>query len=161
MARDAWLTLLYAARSAHGDRWQRVLAAFGSAEGILAAPARALAAEGLADDEIARLMSPDAATLDGWRAWLAGAARDLIARDDPRYPRLLAQLHDPPLALWVQGNKLDLLSAPQLAIVGSRNPTTGGRDTAQQFAKYLSEHGLTITSGLAIGIDGASHRGAL
>ena len=42
MARDAWLTLLYAARSAHGDRWQRVLAAFGSAEGILAAPARAL-----------------------------------------------------------------------------------------------------------------------
>jgi DNA processing protein len=56
---------------------------------------------------------------------------------------------------------MDLLGAPQLAIVGSRNPTGGGRETAEQFARYLSERGLTITSGLAVGIDGASHRGAL
>jgi DNA processing protein len=161
MARDAWLTLLYAARSAHGDRWQRTLATFGSPEAILAARPNALAAEGLENDEIVRLMSPDPTTIDGWRTWLTGAGHDLIARDDPRYPPLLAQLHDPPLALWIKGNKPDLLSAPQLAMVGSRNPTTGGRDTARQFAKYLSEHGLTITSGLAIGIDGASHRGGL
>jgi DNA processing protein len=161
MARDAWLTLLYAARGAHASRWQRALAAFGSPEGILAARPSALAAEGLQDDEIARLSSPDAAAIDRWREWLAVAGHDLIARDDPRYPPLLAQLSDPPLALWVLGAKADLLLAPQLALVGSRNPTAGGRDTARQFAKYLSEHGLTITSGLAVGIDGAGHRGAL
>jgi DNA processing protein len=73
----------------------------------------------------------------------------------------LAQLVDAPLALWVEGPELSLLSSPQLAIVGSRSPTTNGRETAEQCARYLSERGLTITSGLATGIDGASHRGAL
>src|SRR5882672_1428342 len=161
MAGDAWLTLLCAAHSSHAGRWRRALAAHGSPEALVAARPSALAAAGLNDDDIARLASPDVAALDRWRAWLAGSRRDLIPLDDPRYPPLLAQLSDPPLALWVHGDKLDLLTAPQLAMVGSRNPTAGGRDTAQQFAKYLSEHGLTITSGLAIGIDGASHRGAL
>ncbi|HZF28643.1 MAG TPA: DNA-processing protein DprA [Gammaproteobacteria bacterium] len=161
MAGDAWLTLLCAAHSSHAGRWRRALAAHGSPEALVAARPSALAAAGLNDDDIARLASPDVAALDRWRSWLAGSRRDLIPLDDPRYPPLLAQLSDPPLALWVHGDKLDLLTAPQLAMVGSRNPTAGGRDTAQQFAKYLSEHGLTITSGLAIGIDGASHRGAL
>jgi DNA processing protein len=73
----------------------------------------------------------------------------------------LAQLADAPLALWVEGSDLSLLESPQLAIVGSRSPTTSGRETAEQFARYLGERGLTITSGLATGIDGASHRGAL
>lgn len=161
MARDAWLTLLHAAQTSHAARWQRALAAHGSPEALVAARPSALAAAGLHDDDIARLASPDTAALDRWRAWLAAPRRELIPLDDPRYPPLLAQLHDPPLALWVHGDKLDLLAAPQLAMVGSRNPTAGGRDTARQFAKYLSEHGLTIASGLAIGIDGASHRGAL
>jgi DNA processing protein len=161
MARDAWLTLLYAAQTSHAARWRRALAAHGSPEALVAARPNALAAAGLLAEDIARLASPDAAALDRWRAWLAGPPHDLIPLDDPRYPPLLAQLHDPPLALWVHGDKLDLLAAPQLAMVGSRNPTAGGRDTARQFAKYLSERGLTIASGLAIGIDGASHRGAL
>ena len=161
MAGAAWLTLLYAAHTSHAGRWRRALAAHGSPEALVAARPSALTAAGLNDDEIARLASPDAAALDRWRAWLAGSRHDLIPLDDPRYPPLLAHASDPPLALWVHGDKLDLLTAPQLAMVGSRNPTAGGRDTARQFAKYLSEHGLTITSGLAVGIDGASHRGAL
>ena len=70
-------------------------------------------------------------------------------------------MSDAPLALWVHGRDLELLDAPQIAIVGSRNPTHNGRDTAEQFARYLSERGLTITSGLATGIDAASHEGAL
>jgi DNA processing protein len=77
------------------------------------------------------------------------------------YPPLLAQLPDAPLALWVEGENPGLLSGAQLAVVGSRNPTRGGLDNAQQFACYLAARGLTITSGLAIGIDGAGHRGAI
>src|SRR5690625_5858226 len=54
-----------------------------------------------------------------------------------------------------------LLALPQLAIVGSRNPTPGGRDSAHRFAQFLAGHGFTITSGLALGVDGAAHAGAL
>jgi DNA processing protein len=79
----------------------------------------------------------------------------------PEYPQLLAPLPGAPLALWIEGASTELLNAPQLAIVGSRHPTHGGMETAQAFAKHLSQRGLTITSGLARGIDGASHRGAL
>lgn len=74
---------------------------------------------------------------------------------------MLRAIPDPPLALWVEGCDLTRLSAPQLAVVGSRNPTRGGRETAEQFARYLSERGVTITSGLATGIDAASHTGGL
>jgi DNA processing protein len=84
-----------------------------------------------------------------------------VTYGDEHYPPLLAQLADAPLALWVEGENVALLSGAQLAIVGSRSPTRGGRDNAEQFARYLAERGLTITSGLAIGIDGASHRGAV
>jgi DNA processing protein len=79
----------------------------------------------------------------------------------PHYPQRLAELADAPLALWVEGPSLELLATPQLAIVGSRSPTRTGRETAEQFARYLARCGLCITSGLATGIDGASHRGAL
>jgi len=78
----------------------------------------------------------------------------------PDYPALLAGIHDPPLALFVEGDAA-ALSLPQLAIVGSRNPTPLGRDTAEQFARHLAAAGLAITSGLALGIDAAGHRGAL
>lgn len=90
----------------------------------------------------------------------AGDGRTIITRDDPRYPPLLAQVHDAPPLLYVHGN-VDALVQPQLAMVGSRNPTPLGEETAQQFARVLAGAGLTITSGLALGIDGAAHRGAL
>ncbi len=92
-------------------------------------------------------------------AWQA-SDRTLLCPDDPRYPPLLRQLADPPLLLYVLG-KVEVLSDPQLAMVGSRNPTPPGRDNAVQFAKALTESGLTITSGLALGIDAAAHEGAL
>src|SRR5690606_10215270 len=74
---------------------------------------------------------------------------------------LLASIPDPPIALWINGSRPELLQAPQIAIVGSRNASHGGRATAEDFARYLSERGLTITSGLAAGIDSARHTGAL
>jgi len=79
---------------------------------------------------------------------------------DPRYPALLRIAARRPIALYIAGN-LDALNDPQLAIVGSRNPTAQGQDTARDFAEYLAARGLTVTSGLALGIDSAAHRGAL
>lgn len=73
---------------------------------------------------------------------------------------MLAELKDAPIGLFVRGNPA-LLAQPQLAIVGARNPTPHGRETAQHFADHLSRCGLTITSGLATGIDAAGHQGAL
>lgn len=76
------------------------------------------------------------------------------------YPELLSQIHRPPPVLFLKGDK-SLLHTVQLAIVGSRNPTAGGLETARAFARNLATTGLTITSGLAAGIDGAAHQGAL
>lgn len=83
-----------------------------------------------------------------------------IPRDSADYPPLLAPLPDAPAQLHVAGDPA-LLWHPQLAIVGSRNPSAGGRDNAYDFARELARGGLTITSGLADGIDAAAHRAAL
>jgi DNA processing protein len=99
---------------------------------------------------------PDAAE----RKWLQHERHHLLPFTDPRYPTLLRSLTDCPIALYVAGN-VNALSDPQLAVVGSRNPTLQGRDTAFDFAHRLARRGLAITSGLAQGIDAAAHLGAL
>ncbi len=85
---------------------------------------------------------------------------DLICFDDACYPQLLKQIYDPPLVIFIQGNPL-LLNAPQLAVVGSRSASAGGRDTAFSLCQQLAKKNIVITSGLALGIDAAAHRGAL
>jgi DNA processing protein len=157
---DAWLTLLQAAQLSIKP-WLAALKEYGSAEALVAAPARELVARGLPSENVAKLSAPDGVALEHWRAWLDRPNRALVTFGSQGFPQRLAEIPIPPLALWVEGPDHALLSAPQLAIVGSRSPTATGRETAEQFAKYLSERGLTITSGLATGIDGASHRGAL
>jgi len=94
-------------------------------------------------------------------AWHA-AANDhhIIYIGHANYPEALAEIAQPPLLLFVAGNAA-LLNKPQLAMVGSRSPSFDGRQLATQFAMEISRNGLLITSGLAIGIDGASHAGAL
>jgi len=92
--------------------------------------------------------------------WLEHPAHHFLRYGSPGYPPLLANLPDAPAGLLVRGDP-DVLSLPQLAIVGSRNPTRAGHDIARQFAAQLARSGLTITSGLAIGIDAAAHRGAI
>jgi DNA processing protein len=94
------------------------------------------------------------------RAWLELPHHHVIPFLDPRYPAPLHELKSPPLVLYVAGNA-PVLRDPQLAIVGTRNPTPAGRDTAREFAETLAACGLTITSGLATGIDSAAHQGAL
>ena len=98
--------------------------------------------------------------IDQALAWSKADNHHLITMDDERYPLLLKEIVNPPPRLFVIGDPL-LLSYPQLAIVGSRKATPYGLHHAYQFAYQLSKAGLTITSGLAVGIDGKAHRGAL
>lgn len=84
----------------------------------------------------------------------------LLDVDSEQYPDLLREIRKPPPLLYVKGNPA-VLSLPQLAIIGSRNPTPTGRGIALDFASELAASGFAITSGLALGIDGAAHQGAL
>ena len=117
-------------------------------------------ARGVSDKVKNNLSNPDWAVVEEDLVWLSQPNRHAIMIDDPRYPILLKNIPDPPIILFVHGDP-DLLSQWQIALVGSRNPTASGRDTAYDFARFLAESGLTITSGLALGIDAAAHQGAL
>ncbi len=88
------------------------------------------------------------------------AGAQFIHREDENYPQLLANIHSAPTLLYVLGDT-NVLHLPQIALVGSRNASASGLELAQEFASALAQHGLAITSGLALGIDGAAHRGAL
>lgn len=92
--------------------------------------------------------------------WLAQANNHLVTLADPDYPKALLEIADPPPLLYAKGN-LALLNKLSIAIVGSRNASVQGEKNAEAFAQGLAEHGLCIVSGLALGIDGAAHRGAL
>jgi DNA processing protein len=92
--------------------------------------------------------------------WLKGDNHWLIPITDPAYPARLKEIADPPLVLYVHGDP-KLLCAHQLAMVGSRNPTPLGRETAFDFTASLVHRGFAITSGMALGIDAAAHQGAL
>jgi DNA processing protein len=93
-------------------------------------------------------------------AWLEKPGNAVVTLADAAYPRMLLETSDPPPLLYVRG-RLELLQRPALAVVGSRNATAQGVTNAQSFAKSLSDAGLTIVSGLALGIDAAAHRGGL
>jgi DNA processing protein len=118
------------------------------------------------DERIAwlrRLRSPgsaDAAGIARDLEWLEGPGRTLLTADDPRYPVQLAAVPGMPAALFVRGEPA-LLARPQVAVVGSRSATAAGCEAAFGFAARLAAHGFAVTSGLAMGIDAAAHRGAL
>jgi len=106
------------------------------------------------------LAAPDWHAVETCLRWAEGESRHILTLHDPAYPPLLKEIADPPPLLFVRGEPA-LLTRPQLAIVGSRNPSAGGRSLAEDFAYALGRAGLVITSGMALGIDAASHRGAL
>jgi len=92
--------------------------------------------------------------------WLDNENSHLVTLHDDHYPVRLRDLRNPPPILYVLGD-LDVINLPQLAIVGSRNPTNGGMQTATDFARHFARAGLTITSGLALGIDATAHQATL
>jgi len=154
----AWVTLARAP-ALDAPTLGAALDLLGSPDAIIAASDAQRAHAGIpaaARDFLESCGSPDAAE----RKWLNAERHYLLPFTDPRYPKLLRSSPDCPIALYVSGN-IDALGDPQLAVVGSRNPTPQGRETAFAFAHYLAARGLAITSGLAQGIDTAAHRGAL
>lgn len=108
----------------------------------------------------ASLKNPNWKAVEKDLAWADKPNHYILSWNHPDYPQLLKQTSGAPLVLFIRGN-IELLNKKQIAIVGSRNPSPTGSDTAFEFAKALAQHGLVITSGLALGIDAASHRGAL
>ncbi|ENB9664946.1 MULTISPECIES: DNA-processing protein DprA [Pseudomonas] len=142
-------------------RFRTLLDAFGSASCALSAPGAAWRALGIPQATIDARRSAE--VRDGAlaaMAWLERPGQHLLMWDDPGYPALLAETDDAPPLLFVAGEPA-LLDRPQLAIVGSRRATPPALDTARAFSRYLAQAGFTITSGLAVGVDGAAHRAAL
>ncbi len=154
-----WLIAIRAPRLG-GSNLVNLLQHFGSAEALVSAGRAQLAKAGLAEDTILALQRPDEALLAGDLEWLSHASHHLVTWDDDRFPPLLRDVPSPPAALFVEGDP-DILWQPQVAVIGSRNPTAGGRDNARDFATELSKHGMAITSGLAAGIDSVAHEAAL
>ncbi|MEO5882521.1 MAG: DNA-processing protein DprA, partial [Caldimonas sp.] len=164
----AWLRLV-ATPGIGRDASRRLLAEFGSPQRALDASIAArrplvgrAAAGALAatPPEFAARLAATLAWLDARPASNDSDGRDVLVLGDPRYPASLLETADPPTLLYVEG-RIGLLANDAIAIVGSRNPTAQGLENARAFASHLSRAGLVVVSGLALGIDGAAHEGAL
>ena len=149
---------------------RQLLTAFGSAQAVFEQTPDTLRHLGSARLADALQIEPTelAPRLGTTLEWLQGADnRRVVTLGDPGYPTALLDIEDPPCMLYMLG-ALDLSAqsaikrrAPFLAIVGSRNPTPQGKGNAREFAKVFGEAGICVVSGLALGVDGAAHDGAL
>ena len=163
----AWLQMLQA-EGIGNDAARRLLAAFGLPQQVLAQSQSALQ-EVVSAHQAAALRQPQAQTqtlIETTWQWLQQGSSDVQRRilvlGDPDYPPLLLEMADPPLLLYAMGQVDRLRGAqPRIAMVGSRNPTPQGAGNARAFAKTFAEGGWTVVSGLALGVDGAAHEGAL
>ncbi|BAW81014.1 DNA protecting protein DprA [Candidatus Nitrosoglobus terrae] len=154
--RSYWLAL-HRAPGIGSAIFCQLLEQYGSPAEVFAASARITH---LSDETQRYLRQPDWKGIEQDLAWLKQPNCHLLTLADKCYPVLLKEIPDPPPVLFIHGD-LSLLSSPQLAIVGSRNPSPAGSEMAAQFAHYLGGAGLVIDSGLALGIDAAAHQGAL
>ena len=140
---------------------RRLLERHGSPGLALAAGAAAWRAEGLDAAQIARLQDDAIGdALARTQCWLQADGHHLIGWHDADYPAPLRAMPSPPLALFVDGDP-SLLWRPAVAVVGSRSPTSGGRDNAHAFARALASAGIVVVSGMARGVDAAAHEAAL
>ena len=149
-------------------RYHKLIEWFGSAEAAVIGDRKLILAAGVKaesvrlldeyalkafDSDIGRLIKRD---LD----WAEKPGNDLLLIDDQDYPPLLKHIDSPPPVLYIKGERA-LLCEPQLAIVGSRSPSIDGKENAYRFAKSIVNIGLAVTSGMALGVDGAAHKGAI
>ncbi len=142
---------------------RKLLAAFGLPANIFASSFSAL--NKVVSERVANalLAPPSKETLDliaRTGDWLQQPENHVLTLADEHYPKSLLDIADPPLLLYVKG-RVDLLSAPSLGVVGSRNATGQGVANAEKFSEVLSQAGLCIVSGMALGIDTAAHQGGL
>lgn len=143
-----------------GESRRQLLKTFGLPDAIFAASVPRLAAV-VGEPLAVSLLGYDCKRqIDAALAWADEPGNHLVTLADAAYPQALLAADDPPILLYAKG-RLELLKRPALAIVGSRNATKQGEATATAFAAALSAAGLTVASGLALGIDAAAHRGAL
>jgi DNA processing protein len=155
----AWLRLSLTP-GLSSENLRRLLAEFGGPVPILSA-SRAMLARHTGDAAAAAIKS--AATdqaLAAAATWLDDPANHIVTLADASYPPRLLQIPDPPPLLYVKG-RVELLARASIAVVGSRNATAQGAANAEAFARVMSDAGLTVVSGLALGIDAAAHRGGL
>lgn len=152
---------LYSLPDIGPQRFYKLFEVFSSASAALSAPATAWRAIGMPHSSIEarRSASVREEALLALR-WAECDQQHILLHDMPDYPALLKETAGAPPLLFVQGNP-EILEQPQIAIVGSRNATRPGLDTAQSFARSLAKGGFAITSGLALGVDAAAHQGAL
>jgi len=142
-------------------QYKKLLNAFQTPEHTLNASHQQLKQAGLKEALIENITAQEISSAEPDIQWLQSSEKHhIITIEDPRYPQRLKEISVSPPLLYVHGNA-DLLNDPQLAIVGSRNPTQGGQNNSYEFAKHLAATGISITSGLALGIDGLAHKGAL
>ena len=142
-----------------GETQRKLLAAFGLPDAVFAAGR--LAARAVAGERADALFDFDPGeAVDRSITWAQQPGQHIVTLGDADYPASLLEIPDPPTLLYVRGNPA-LLARRGLAIVGSRNATPQGMQTAEAFARTLAGKGLAIVSGLALGIDAAAHRGAL
>ena len=166
---QAWLRLTLSP-GVGNETSRKLLAAFGSAQAVFAQGAPAL--RQLGTDKLVKAIQSEpptlAAQLQTTLDWLQGGDdRRVVVLGDAAYPAALLDIEDPPLMLYMLGTQVNRAQAAtkkiaiNLAIVGSRNPTPQGESNARQFAKVFGGAGLCVVSGLALGIDGAAHDGAM
>jgi DNA processing protein len=142
-----------------GETQRKLLAAFGLPEAIFSAGLSAV--RSVVGNKADLLFDFDPSEMvDRSISWANESGNHILALGDPDYPPALLEIADPPNILYIRGNP-DLLRNRGLAIVGSRNATPQGIQTAENFSRTLAAQGHTIISGLALGIDAAAHRGAL
>ena len=155
----AWLGLTLT-RGLGGQSFRALLQAFGGPEHIYATPLSALKLH--LPVAVAQRVAAgvDEAAIASSLRWLDAPDNHLVTLADTDYPARLLEITDPPPVLFLKGRRA-LLGAPMLAVVGSRNATPQGASNATAFAEALSHAGLTIVSGLALGIDAAAHQGGL
>ncbi|MCM2253803.1 MAG: DNA-processing protein DprA [Ramlibacter sp.] len=168
MERDelaAWLRLALTPEVGNVSA-RRLLAAFGLPQAVFGQSAAALAQVVGAAQARALLGEPDglAAAIEAAWQWLGDAApageRRILTLADAGYPAALLNTEDPPLMLYLVGRRPAAWPSA-VAVVGSRNPTAQGLGHARQFSRSFAQAGLTVVSGLALGVDAAAHEGAL
>ncbi len=149
-------------------RYYKLIEWFGSAAAVISGDRKLIQAAGVNAQSIKLLDDYARSGLNSWLGkcvtrdleWLSQPSNDLVLIDDDDYPPLLKHIHNPPPILFIRGIR-ERINDPQLAMVGSRNPSIDGKENAYRFAKALVNVGLTVTSGMALGVDASAHQGAI